>query len=61
MSFDPLRAVTQTIGHMARQERKKGNDSKASGWMLIGFGILTLPVPLIGIPLIFMGIYKLCS
>jgi hypothetical protein len=46
---------------MARKERQKGNDGKAAGWMMIGFGILTLPVPILGIPLIAMGIYKLCT
>jgi hypothetical protein len=61
MSVDLLGAATRTIGHMARRERKKGNDGKATGWMLIGFGVVTLPVPIIGLPLIIMGIYKLCT
>jgi hypothetical protein len=58
MSVDLGRAVIQSLGHAARKERQKGNHNGATGFMLIAFGIFTLPL---GIPLIIMGICKLCS
>ena len=61
MPVDPLHAVIHGISHVVKEERKKGNDGKAAGWSLIAIGIFTLPVPIIGIPLIAMGIWKLCS
>jgi hypothetical protein len=61
MPLDPVTTVIQAIGHAARKERQKGNHSGATGLMLIGFGIFTLPIPILGIPLIIMGIWKLCS
>lgn len=61
MSFDPMRSIVQSLGHAARHERKKGNESGATGCALIAFGIFTLPIPILGIPLILMGIWKLCS
>jgi hypothetical protein len=61
MPFDPVRSVIQSLGHAARTERKKGNHNGATGLGLIAFGIFALPFPLLGIPLIIMGIWKLCS
>jgi hypothetical protein len=56
-----MRIVMQSIGQAARKERLKGNESGATGFGLIAFGVLTLPIPILGIPLILMGIWKLCS
>jgi hypothetical protein len=61
MPFDPVRSVIQSLGHAARTERKKGNESGATGLGLIAFGIFALPIPILGIFLISMGIWKLCS
>jgi hypothetical protein len=61
MPFDPVRSVIQSLGHAARTERKKGNESGATGLGLTAFGIFALPIPILGIPLIIMGIWKLCS
>jgi hypothetical protein len=62
MPVDPVRAVIQSLGHAARKERQKGNESGATGLGLIAFGIFALPIlPILGIPLIIMGIWKLCS
>jgi hypothetical protein len=61
MPIDPVRTVIQSLGHAARKERQKGNESGATGFGLIALGIFTLPIPILGIPLIIMGIWKLCS
>jgi len=61
MSVDLGRAVIQSLGNAARKERQKGNHDGATGFMLIAFGIFTLPIPILGIPLIIAGICKLCS
>jgi hypothetical protein len=58
---DPINALIQAIGVESRRQHKSGNHSKAAGLSLIAFGIFTLPVPIIGIPLILMGIWKLCT
>jgi len=57
--MDLMKATMQSIGQVARQERKKGNHNAAEGWTLIGFGILLLGIPIIGIPMIVMGVRKL--
>jgi len=61
MSEDFMKHVFEAIGHTARHEREKGNHKKANGWILIGIGILLLPIPIFGLPLIGMGIWKLCK
>ena len=61
MSVDLGRAVIQSLGNAARKERQKGNENGATGLGLIAFGIFALPIPILGIPLIIMGIWKLCS
>ena len=61
MSVDLGKAVIQSLGNAARKERQKGNHTGATGLALIAFGIFTLPIPILGIPLIIMGICKLCD
>jgi hypothetical protein len=58
---DPIQSLIHAISHEARKQTKQGNHGKATGLALIGFGILTLPVPIIGLPLIALGIWKLCT
>ena len=54
--FDPiLRALTNE----SHRQRRQGNHGKAAGLSMIAIGIFTLPIPIIGIPLIFFGICKL--
>jgi hypothetical protein len=61
MPVDPLNAVIHGIGHAIKAEHKKGNHGKANAWSLIVFGVFLLPLPIIGIPLLIAGIWKLCS
>ena len=61
MPVDPIKAVVQSLGYVARQEQKKGNPQNAEGLVLIAFGILTLGIPILGIPLIVLGIRKMAS
>ena len=58
---DPIHSLIHAITHESHRQHKKGNHSKAAGLSLIAFGIFTLPVPIIGLPLIGIGIWKLCS
>lgn len=60
MSVNPMQGVFQTLGHQSRKLRKEGKHAKANGLALIAFGIFLLPIPVIGIPLIGVGIYMLC-
>ena len=60
MPVDLMKAVAQSVGQAARREQKNGNPEKATGLVLIAFGVLTLGIPIVGIPLIIMGIRKLC-
>ncbi len=49
------------VRHLAKESREahKAGDSKtASSLMLIGLGILLLPVPILGLPLIICGIIR---
>jgi hypothetical protein len=61
MPVDPFQAVIHAIGHESRKQHRQGNHGKATGLALIAVGIFLLPIPIIGIPLIGMGIWKLCS
>ena len=62
MPVDPVRVVIQSLGRAAQKERQKGNENGATGLGLIAFGIFALPIlPILSIPLIIMGIWKLCS
>jgi len=61
MPEDWLKHVVDAIGHTSRHEREHGNHNAANGWLMIGLGILFLPIPIIGLPLIGMGIWKLCK
>ena len=61
MSMDPMHSVYHAIGHESRKLRKEGKHGKANGLVLITFGIFLLPMPIIGIPLIGIGIYMLCT
>jgi hypothetical protein len=61
MAMNMNRIVAQSVGQALRKERAKGNVKGADGWGLIMLGIITLPIPIIGIPLIVAGAHKLCS
>lgn len=61
MSHNPLHHVVHRIGHLSREERAKGNSQKANGLLLVGAGLLFLPVPFIGLPLLIWGICVCCS
>ena len=52
----------QLIGGIGRQavvQRQKGNVSGSDGWIMIGLGVLLLPIPIIGIPLLIYGFTRL--
>lgn len=61
MSADHMKHFIHSIGHASQHERAKGNKGKANGLLLIGTGMLFLPVPFIGLPLIIWGICLCCS
>jgi hypothetical protein len=61
MSFDPVRATIQALGHESRKQHNQGNHDKSAGLSMIAFGIFLLPIPIIGLPLIGFGIWKLCK
>ena len=54
-----LNELTRHLAKHSADERAKGNESKASGLACIVFGIFLLPIPIIGLPLIGYGVYKL--
>jgi len=54
-----LNELTRHLAKHSAQERAKGNESKANGLACIVFGILFLPFPLLGLPLLCYGVYKL--
>jgi hypothetical protein len=56
----PLHSVVHVLGHESKKLRKEGKHGKANGLALIAFGIFLLPFPILGIPLIGVGIYMLC-
>ena len=58
---DPLHSLMHVLHNESHRQEKKGNHSKATGLSLITFGIFLLPIPIIGIPLIGIGIWKLCT
>lgn len=59
MSLSFLQQVAGCAGKRAVMERQQGKASSANGFAMIAFGILLLPIPVIGIPLIILGIGKL--
>jgi hypothetical protein len=61
MPLDPIKTVIESLGHASRQERRKGNYSRANGLALIAFGIFLLPIPVIGVPMMIAGLVKLFS
>lgn len=61
MSRDPLHQVLHGLAHGAQHEYKHGNKKVGAGVGLIVIGIALMPIPFFGIPLILMGIWKLCS
>lgn len=59
MSHDPfLHHLAHAIGHQSQHERKHGNSGGANGLAMIVLGIMFLPIPFIGIPLLLIGICK---
>jgi hypothetical protein len=61
MSHNPLQHLLHALGHVSRHEREQGHPKRANGLLLIGFGIVTLPIPIIGLPLIVWGIINCFS
>jgi hypothetical protein len=61
MQVDPKRAVLQSLDHVAQNERIERHERRKTGLGLIALGIFSLPVPILGIPLIILGICMLCS
>jgi|GEM_PF-6979216 len=51
----------RALGLHARKERKMGNHSTANGWIMIGVGVFLLPIPILGLPLLGFGIWKVCK
>lgn len=47
--------IMHALGHTIHKEREKGNTETANALGLIGLGIVLLPVPFIGIPLLIWG------
>lgn len=56
MSHDPMQHVLHALGHSSRHEREKGHTKRANGLILIGMGLVLLPIPIIGLPLIVWGV-----
>lgn len=61
MSHTPLKHFVHHLSHQASRERAKGNAEGANGMALIGLGIVLMPIPVIGLPLLVWGIVKLCK
>lgn len=53
--------IIHHLSNHSGNERAKGNHSKANGLACIAFGIFLLPIPIIGLPLIGYGLYKIFS
>jgi len=49
------------IFHSSRHELAHGNKKAANGLAMVGIGILLMPLPIVGLPLILMGIWKMCK
>lgn len=58
MSFQ--KHLIEGIAHASKHARAHGEGSKANGLILIALGIVTLWIPIIGVPLLIWGIVKLC-
>ncbi len=58
MSHNPLHNVLHGLAHAAKHERHEGHPERANALCLIGVGVLFLPIPFIGLPMIGYGIYK---
>jgi hypothetical protein len=61
MAEDWIKHLIHGIGHSARHEREKGHHSAANGWIMIGIGVFLLPIPILGLPLLGFGIWKVCK
>jgi hypothetical protein len=53
-----LNELTRHLAKHSAQERANGNESKANAFACIAFGVLFLPIPIIGLPLLCYGLYK---
>ena len=61
MSNHNTHHMMHALKHQIDREKAKGNTSGANALALIGLGIVLLPVPFIGLPLLIWGIVKSCS
>lgn len=53
-----LHHFLHALGHQAQHERKQGNTGRANGLLMIGMGIAFMPIPIVGLPLLVMGLCK---
>lgn len=55
--------IKEIANHCAKESGhawREGHKRKASGFALIAFGLVLLPIPFVGLPMIGYGIWKLC-
>ena len=50
--------VVHAISHQSQHERKHGNPGRANGLAMIGMGIVLMPLPIVGVPLLVGGLFK---
>ena len=60
MPDDWTKHLIRAIGLSAHHARQEGNHGLAGGLTLIGLGIITMPIPFIGLPLL-LGVWKMCK
>jgi hypothetical protein len=51
--------LVHAIGHGAKHARDKGEHDKANSLILVGIGIVLLPIPILGVPLLIWGLCRL--
>jgi hypothetical protein len=61
MRPDLFHQAAKGLRRAARQQSSVGHKKNGTGLGMIAFGILLLPIPIIGIPLIIAGICTLFS
>jgi hypothetical protein len=54
-----VKHLVHGIAHGAKHERAHGSPGRAAALTMIGIGIVLLPIPIIGLPLLLAGIWKL--
>ncbi len=59
MSFQ--KHLVEGLAHASKHAREHGEPAKANALVLIGVGVATIWIPIIGIPLIVWGFIKLAK